>query len=165
MHTRENKVFFLNTLKISLAPTPQEGPFQVMLAGTEHTKEQKELNTRERKGPGCHENNVCSRRLIHPISLVSDADSDDNTDEDGEKNPNRNTIEEFTEEIDEAGFVGQCNFLHLPIRLLCLCLALMSFLLGVALPSPCLVTVAVSIPHCVVKSDRLSLDDDRLRED
>ena len=25
--------------------------------------------------------------------------------------------------------------------------------------------MAVSIPHCVVKSDRLSLDDDRLRED
>ena len=50
MHTREKEVFFLNTLKISLAPTPQEGPFQVMFAGTQHTKEQKELNTRERKG-------------------------------------------------------------------------------------------------------------------
>ena len=36
---------------------------------------------------------------MHPISLASDADSDDNTDVDGKKNPNRNTIEEFTEEI------------------------------------------------------------------
>ena len=38
--------------------------------------------------------------------------------------------------------------------MLCLCLALMSF-----------VTMAVSIPHCVVKSDRMSLDDDQVRED
>ena len=44
------EVFILNTLKISLAPTLQEGPFQVVLAGAHHTKEQKELNTRERKG-------------------------------------------------------------------------------------------------------------------
>ena len=49
-HTREKEVFFLNALKISLAPTPQEGPLQVMSAGTHHTKEQQELNTRERKG-------------------------------------------------------------------------------------------------------------------
>ena len=34
MHAREKEVFFLNTLKISLVPTPQEIPFQVMFAGT-----------------------------------------------------------------------------------------------------------------------------------
>ena len=33
--------------------------------------------------------------------------------------PNRNTIEEFTKEIDEAGFVGQQNFFYLPARMLC----------------------------------------------
>ena len=50
--------------------------------------------------------------------------------------PNRNTIEEFTEEIDEAGFVGQYDFLYLPIGVLCLCLALMNLLLSVAPPPP-----------------------------
>ena len=49
--------------------------------------------------------------------------------------------------------------------MLCLCLALVNLLLGVPLPSSSLVTMAVSIPRCVVKSDRLSLDDDGLRED
>ena len=49
MH-REKGVFFLNILKISLAPTLQEGPCQMMIAGTQQTKEQKELKTRERKG-------------------------------------------------------------------------------------------------------------------
>ena len=49
MHTREKDVFFLNALKISLAPNPQERRFQVMFAGTQHTEEQKELNTCELK--------------------------------------------------------------------------------------------------------------------
>ena len=44
MHTREKEDFFLNTLKISLAPTHREGPFQVMFVGTQQTREQKELN-------------------------------------------------------------------------------------------------------------------------
>ena len=43
-------VFFLNTLKISLAQSSQEGTFRVMFAGTQHTKEHKELNTSERSG-------------------------------------------------------------------------------------------------------------------
>ena len=83
----------------------------------------------------------------------------------GKNFPNRNTIEVFTEEIGEAGFVKQYNFFHLLMRMLCLCLALMNLLLCVALPSSSFVTVAVSIPHWVVKSDRLSPDEDRLRED
>ena len=41
----------------------------------------------------------------------------------------------------------------------------MNVLLGVAPPPSSCVTMAVSIPHWVVKSDRLSLDEDRLRED
>ena len=49
--------------------------------------------------------------------------------------------------------------------MLCLCLALVNLLLGVAPPSSSFVTMAVSRPLCVVKSDRLSLDDYRLRED
>ena len=40
---------------------------------------------------------------------------------------NRNVIEEVTEEIDEAEFVGQHNFLYLPIRMICLRLTLMTF--------------------------------------
>ena len=46
MHTRDKEVFFLNSLKISLAPTLQERPFQVMFAETQQTREQRELNTR-----------------------------------------------------------------------------------------------------------------------
>ena len=34
MHITEKDVFFLNALKFSLAPSLQEGPFQVMFAGT-----------------------------------------------------------------------------------------------------------------------------------
>ena len=36
-------------------------------------------------GPEFPENNVCLRRFLHPISLVSDADSDENADMDDEK--------------------------------------------------------------------------------
>ena len=50
LHARENEVFFLNTLKISLVQTLQEGPFQVMFVMTQKTKEQKELNERKRRG-------------------------------------------------------------------------------------------------------------------
>ena len=38
MHTRQKEVFFLSALKISFAPTPQEGPLQVMFAVTQHTE-------------------------------------------------------------------------------------------------------------------------------
>ena len=95
---------------------------------------------------------------MHPGSFVSDADFDDTTD------TIRNTIEEFTEEIDEAEFVIQYNYFHLLTRMLYVCLAVVNFLLCVPPPSSGLVTMAVSIPHCVVKSGRLSLDDDCLRE-
>ena len=49
LHKREKEVVFLNTLKVSLVLPPQEGPFQVMFAGTQHTEEQKELNARGRR--------------------------------------------------------------------------------------------------------------------
>ena len=42
MHTREKDVFFLNALKVSLASTPQEGPFHVMFVRKLHTQEPKE---------------------------------------------------------------------------------------------------------------------------
>ena len=70
--------------------------------------------------------------------------------------PNRNTIEDFTEEIDEARFVRQYSSLHLLMRMLCLCLALMNLLLCVAPPSSSLVTRAVAIPQWDVKSDYLN---------
>ena len=47
MHTREKEIFFLNALKISLAPTLQEGPFQVMFVRNQHVDAQKELHTCE----------------------------------------------------------------------------------------------------------------------
>ena len=34
MHTREKDVFFLNASRISLSPTPREGPFHVMFVRT-----------------------------------------------------------------------------------------------------------------------------------
>ena len=46
LHRREKEVLFLNTLKISLAQTPQEGPFQVKFVGTQQQKKQNKLNTR-----------------------------------------------------------------------------------------------------------------------
>ena len=49
--------------------------------------------------------------------------------------------------------------------MLCLCLALVKLLHSVAFPSSSLVTMAVLIPHWVVNSDRLSPEEDRLRED
>ena len=50
LHTKEKEVLFLNTLKISLAQTPQERPLQVMCVVTQHQKKQNKLNTRKRKG-------------------------------------------------------------------------------------------------------------------
>ena len=49
MHTRENDILFLNALKISLAPTLQEGPCHVMFVGILHTEDHKGLNTCEFK--------------------------------------------------------------------------------------------------------------------
>ena len=40
-HTRVKDVFFLNAPKVSLAQTPQEGPFHVMLVRNQHTQEPK----------------------------------------------------------------------------------------------------------------------------
>ena len=50
----EMEVFFLSTLKISLVQTLQEGPVQVMFA----------------LGSTYYENNVCSRRVMYPVSSV-----------------------------------------------------------------------------------------------
>ena len=47
MFTREKEVFFLNTLKSSLAPPTQEGSFEVMFVATHHTQEQQDLKTCE----------------------------------------------------------------------------------------------------------------------
>ena len=44
MHTKEKDVFFLNDLTVSLAQTPQEGPFHVMCVRKQHTQEPKEPN-------------------------------------------------------------------------------------------------------------------------
>ena len=165
LHTREKEVFFLNTLKISVAPVLQEELFQVMFVVTQQTKEQIKLNTPERKG--------------HDAAKITSADAESCTQFPWSvmptsmtaltwmvKNiPNRNTIEDFTEEIDEAGFVRQYNFFHLLMSILCLSLALMNILPCAALPLSSFVTMATLTPHWVVNSNRLSPEVDRLRED
>ena len=70
--------------------------------------------------------------------------------------PNRNTIEHFTKEIDEARFVRQYNSSHLLMKKLYLCFALMNLLLGVVPHSSSLVTMAVPMPHWHVTSDYFS---------
>ena len=42
VHTKEKDIFFLNALKVSLAPTPQEEPFHVMFVRNQRTQEPKE---------------------------------------------------------------------------------------------------------------------------
>ena len=46
MHTREKDILFLNALKFSPAPTPQEGPCHVMFVGILHTEDQKGTEVR-----------------------------------------------------------------------------------------------------------------------
>ena len=135
-----------------------------MFVGTQQTREQKELNTSKRKGQSATkitsapaESCIQFFLPVMPISMTALTWV-------VKHSPNRNTIENCTEEIDEAGFVTQYNLFHLLMRMLCLCLALKNLLLGVALPSSSFVNMAVSIPHWVGQSDRLSLDEDRLRE-
>ena len=123
MQSREKEVFFLNTLKISLAPTHQEGPSQVMCVRTQQEKEQNELNTRKRKGQDATkitsafaDSYIQFLWSVMPILMTTLTWMVRNI-------PNRNTIEEFTEEIDGAGFVGQYNSFHMLIRMLCLWLS------------------------------------------
>ena len=83
LHTREKEVVFLNTHKISLVQTPQGGPFQVMFARNSAYQGTKGIENAVRSR--YYENNVCSRRITQPISLVNNADSDDTTYVDGEE--------------------------------------------------------------------------------
>ena len=133
--------------------------------GTQETREKKELNTHERKAQDATKITSASAEScieflwsVMPILMTALTWMVKNI-------HNRNTIEDFTEEIDEEGFVRQYNFFHLLMRVLCLCMALMNLLLCASSLSSGFVTMAASIPHWVVKSDRLSPDEDRLRED
>ena len=115
-----------NFLKTLLHQLPKKDYFHVMFAGPQHTMEQKELNTRKRKGQDATKKtsafaDSCIQFLwsMMPIPTTARTWIVKNT-------PNRNTIEKFTEEIDEAGFVRQYYFFYL-VRMLCLCLAIMYF--------------------------------------
>ena len=44
LHTRENDVFSLNTLKVSIASIFREEPFHVMFVRNQHSGKQNELN-------------------------------------------------------------------------------------------------------------------------
>ena len=126
-HTREKEVFFLNTLKISLARTPQEETISGNVCGdSQPQKEQKKPNTRKRKGQDTWKITSAPAESclqfpwsMMPISMTTLTWMVRNI-------PDRTTIKEFTEEIDEARFVRQYNFFHLLMRMLCLCLALMN---------------------------------------
>ena len=59
MHTSEKDVFFLNALKISLAPTPREGPHHVMFVRNSHVF----------RDSRCYENDVCINRLTNQFLL------------------------------------------------------------------------------------------------
>ena len=120
LHTREKEVFFLNTLKISLKQTLQEGPFQVMFVGAQQPREQNELCTRERKGQDTTkitsapaESCIQFLWLVLPISMTALTWVVKSI-------PNRNTIEDFTEEIDEAKFVRKYDSSHLLMKS-CIC--------------------------------------------
>ena len=67
----------LNTLKIFFAQPLQEKPCQVMFVGTQHTREQQELNTREREGQEATKNFCCTCRVMHPIYSVNNAALDE----------------------------------------------------------------------------------------
>ena len=58
-----------------------------MFAGIDQTTGQQEIKTREREGQDATKITF-AHSFKHPISLVSDADSDDNADTDGEKHHN-----------------------------------------------------------------------------
>ena len=131
-----------------------------MFVGTQHTKEQKKLNTREVKGQDATKitsapAESCIKCLwsVMPILMTARTWM-------VKKIPNRTTIKDFTEEIGEARVVRQYNSYHLLMRMLCLCLALMNLLLSVAPPSS-LVTMVVPILHWDVTSDYLSNDGQR----
>ena len=137
----------------------------MIVGGIQQKKKQNNSNTRKRKGqdttkitPVPAESCIQFPWSVVPISMTTLPWMVRNI-------PNRTTIKEFTEEIDEAGFVRQYNLFHLLMKMLCLCLALMNFLHSVGPPSSTLVTMAILIPHWVVNSDRLSPEEDCFHED
>ena len=67
----------------------------MMFVGTQQQKKRNKLNTRKLKGQDATTITSAPAEFMPPISLVSDADFDDSAHVDGEKIPNRNTIEDF----------------------------------------------------------------------
>ena len=92
---KREDVFFLTAVQNFLAQTLRERPFQVMFAGTRHTEEQKELNTRQPKSPDASK---------------------------------------ITSAFADSGIQFLWSVMSILERMLCLCFALMYFLISVALP-------------------------------
>ena len=159
-----HKVCFLpkHTQDISCTNSPRR-TISGDVRGTQQQKEQTELNTRERKRQ--HSTKMMSALADSCIQFLWSVVPMTALTWMVKNMPNRTTIEDVTEEIDEGGCVRQYNFLHQLIRMLRLCLAVMNLMHSVALPSSSLVTMVVLIPHWVVNSDRLSPEEDRSRED
>ena len=79
LHERKGSHLLEYSQDLSGTNSPRRTTSGDVCEDTQHTKKQKECNTRER------ENNVCSRRITQPIFLVNFADSDDTSLVDGEK--------------------------------------------------------------------------------
>ena len=114
-----------------------------MFVETQQTKEQKDWNARERNGQDTTTitsapEESCAQFLwsVLPILMTPLTWTVRNI-------ASRTTIEEFTDEIDEAGCVRQYKFFHLLMRILCFCLVLMNVLHSVAPPSSSLVTTVI----------------------
>ena len=58
-----------------------------MFVGNQQQKKQNKFIVRKRKGQDATKITSGPARVMHPISLVSDADFDDSTDVEGEKHP------------------------------------------------------------------------------
>ena len=128
------------------------------------TQQQKELNSRERQGQDATK--ITSAFADSCIQFLRSAMPMPPLTWIVKHIPNRTTIDDFTEEVDETRFVRQYNFFsptdenvvsvfgsYEPV-----CIVSRS-------SSSSLVTVAILIPHWVVNSDRLSPEEGRLRED
>ena len=79
-HKGEGSLLPEHTQDLSCTNSPRRTISGDVVCGDSAAKRAKETEYTHAWGSGYCENNVCTRRVMHPISLVSDADLDDNTD-------------------------------------------------------------------------------------
>ena len=165
MHTGEKDVFFQNALMISLAPTPQEGPFHVMFVKNQHTQEPKEPN-------------VCDRNHLF-VSVTVPARPALKRDRDLELTQPHFAaqIKTFEHEDQNAAKITSAPadsciqspwpVMSISVRTLCLCLVLMTIFLSVINFSffPSFATMSSSKPIGVRRVNRWTRNPGQRRED